>query len=62
MTGVPAPESKPAESQVLVEAVDLVKHFPVHSGAFRRGPREVVHAVDGVSLAGSSGRDARHRG
>ena len=35
---------------LLLEARDLVKHFPVHSGAFRRGPGDVVHAVDGVSL------------
>jgi peptide/nickel transport system ATP-binding protein len=35
---------------VLLEAVDLVKHFPVRSSAFRRGRRDVVHAVDGVSL------------
>jgi oligopeptide/dipeptide ABC transporter ATP-binding protein len=32
-------------SGVLVEAVELVKHFPL-----RRRSREVVHAVDGVSL------------
>ncbi len=37
-------------SEVLLEAVDLVKHFPVRSTAFRRGGHEVVHAVDGVSL------------
>jgi oligopeptide/dipeptide ABC transporter ATP-binding protein len=36
---------------VLLEAVDLVKHFPVRSTSFRRRPTgEVVHAVDGVSL------------
>jgi peptide/nickel transport system ATP-binding protein len=34
----------------LLEAVDLVKHFPVRSSAFRGGKGEVVHAVDGVSL------------
>jgi oligopeptide transport system ATP-binding protein len=34
----------------LLEAVDLVKHFPVRGRAFRRGAREYVHAVDGVSL------------
>jgi oligopeptide/dipeptide ABC transporter ATP-binding protein len=39
-----------ATSDVLLQCVDLVKHFPVHSGTFRRGPRDVVHAVDGVSL------------
>ena len=37
-------------SDNLVEAVDLTKHFPVASGMLRRGPKEVVHAVDGVSL------------
>ncbi len=35
---------------VLLEAVDLVKHFPVGSTSMRRGSREHVHAVDGVSL------------
>ncbi|MFL6033900.1 MAG: ATP-binding cassette domain-containing protein, partial [Gaiellaceae bacterium] len=35
---------------VLLEAVDLVKHFPVRASAFRRASSEVVHAVDGVSL------------
>ncbi len=36
---------------VLLEAVDLVKHFPVRSTAFRRAAaNEFVHAVDGVSL------------
>ena len=37
-------------SAVLVEVVDLVKHFPVRSVSLRRGARERVHAVDGVSL------------
>jgi oligopeptide/dipeptide ABC transporter ATP-binding protein len=35
---------------VLLEAVDLVKHFPVRSTTLRRASGEVVHAVDGVSL------------
>jgi oligopeptide/dipeptide ABC transporter ATP-binding protein len=35
---------------VLLEAVDLVKHFPVRSSALRRTVAEYVHAVDGVSL------------
>jgi oligopeptide/dipeptide ABC transporter ATP-binding protein len=35
----------------LIEAVDLVKHFPVRSGSLRKGTGEVVHAVDGVSVA-----------
>ncbi|HVA73634.1 MAG TPA: dipeptide ABC transporter ATP-binding protein [Acidimicrobiales bacterium] len=34
---------------VLVSATDVVKHFPVQSGSLRRS-RDVVHAVDGVSL------------
>jgi oligopeptide transport system ATP-binding protein len=34
----------------LVQSVDLVKHFPVRSRSLRRGPKEHVHAVDGVSL------------
>jgi oligopeptide/dipeptide ABC transporter ATP-binding protein len=37
-------------SDLLLEARVLVKHFPVHSSAFRRGAGDVVHAVDGVSL------------
>ncbi len=37
-------------TEVLLEAVDLTKHFPVGSGLFHRGAKEVVHAVDGVSL------------
>ena len=43
-----------AAGQVLLEAQDVVKHFPVRGGLFepRRsgGGRAVVHAVDGVSL------------
>ena len=35
---------------VLLEAVDLVKHFPVRSTSVRRASREYVHAVDGISL------------
>src|SRR5919201_1602170 len=37
-------------SAPLLEAVELVKHFPVRSGSLRRRTREHVHAVDGVSL------------
>jgi oligopeptide/dipeptide ABC transporter ATP-binding protein len=33
----------------LLSVTDLVKHFPVQSGSLRR-TRDVVHAVDGVSL------------
>jgi oligopeptide/dipeptide ABC transporter ATP-binding protein len=35
--------------EVLVSARDVVKHFPVQSSSLRRS-RDVVHAVDGVSL------------
>jgi oligopeptide transport system ATP-binding protein len=37
----------------LLEVEDLVKHFPVGGGVLarlRRGPRRVVHAVDGISF------------
>jgi len=37
-------------SETLLEAVDLVKHFPVRATTFGRGAGEVVHAVDGISL------------
>ncbi len=36
--------------EVLVSAEHIVKHFPVKSGNLFRGSREVVHAVDDVSL------------
>ena len=40
-----------ARGEVLLRATDVVKHFPIGSGLWRRGPdRPVVHAVDGVSL------------
>ncbi|MGZ8687865.1 MAG: ABC transporter ATP-binding protein [Gaiellaceae bacterium] len=39
----------------LLEATDLVKHFPVRSGMLDRGQKEFVHAVDGVSLAVRAG-------
>ena len=35
----------------LIAADDLVKYFPVRTGSLRRGDHELVHAVDGVSLA-----------
>jgi oligopeptide transport system ATP-binding protein len=35
---------------VLLEAVDLVKHFAIRGGVVKRGTSDVVHAVDGVSL------------
>src|SRR5437879_252382 len=37
-------------SETLLEAIELVKHFPVRARTFGRGAGEVVHAVDGVSL------------
>jgi oligopeptide transport system ATP-binding protein len=42
----------------LLEAVDLVKHFPAGRGGFSFGPdrnRKVVHAVDGVSFSVAPG-------
>jgi oligopeptide/dipeptide ABC transporter ATP-binding protein len=39
-----------APGEVLVSLTDVVKHFPVQSASLRPGTREVVHAVDGVSL------------
>jgi oligopeptide/dipeptide ABC transporter ATP-binding protein len=42
-------------NDALLQATDLVKHFPVRSTAFRGGGGEVVHAVDGVSLEVRSG-------
>ncbi len=38
-------------ADVLLEAVDLVKHFPIRGGAFGRRGHDRVHAVDGVSLS-----------
>ena len=35
---------------VLVRLEDVVKHFPVHGARRHHGEREVVHAIDGVSL------------
>ncbi|HEX5267888.1 MAG TPA: ABC transporter ATP-binding protein [Acidimicrobiales bacterium] len=35
---------------VLIQADDVVKHFPVGTVRLRRGGGDVVHAVDGVSL------------
>ena len=38
-------------NEVLLDAVELVKHFPVRSSNFSRASGDHVHAVDGVSLA-----------
>ena len=38
-------------NDVLLDAVELVKHFPVRSSSFSRASGDHVHAVDGVSLA-----------
>ena len=35
---------------VLLEAIDLVKHFAARTSAGKRSTSEVVHAVDGVSI------------
>jgi peptide/nickel transport system ATP-binding protein len=45
---------RPSEAPLLV-AQDLVKHFPLGGGVFRRA-RNVVHAVDGVSFEIPTGR------
>ena len=37
-------------SDPLLEAVDVVKHFPVRSGAFSRRASQSVRAVDGVTI------------
>ncbi len=42
--------SGPRTGEILLQATDLVKHFPVRSDGFLRRARQVVHAVDGVSL------------
>jgi peptide/nickel transport system ATP-binding protein len=39
------------DGEVLLEAIELVKHFPARSSTFRRAAGEQVHAVGGVSLA-----------
>jgi peptide/nickel transport system ATP-binding protein len=40
--------------QALIDARDLICHFPVRGGAF--GPRRVVRAVDGVSFSVAKGQ------
>jgi oligopeptide/dipeptide ABC transporter ATP-binding protein len=43
--------SAAGSGDVLLRVEDLVKHFPVRSSQLvHRGPRDYVHAVDGVSL------------
>ncbi|MDH4147757.1 MAG: dipeptide ABC transporter ATP-binding protein [Acidimicrobiia bacterium] len=49
-----APSDDPAATPVL-EAVGLVKEFPIRSGLFRR-QTGTVHAVSGVSLSVAAGR------
>ena len=47
----PAPVTRPApSSEVLLRARDVVKHFPVSGRRLPGTPRDVVHAVDGVSI------------
>ena len=60
--GVSAPRSPEhrAGHGALVEVEHLTKHFPVKQGVFARG-KDVVHAVEDVSLTVQPGRDARHR-
>jgi oligopeptide/dipeptide ABC transporter ATP-binding protein len=45
-----APRVRGSDSEVLVRVEHVVKHFPVQSTSLRKGAREVVHAVDDVSL------------
>jgi oligopeptide/dipeptide ABC transporter ATP-binding protein len=46
-----APDVTATDGDVLLRVENVVKHFPVLSGKlFHRGPRDVVHAVEGVSL------------
>ena len=52
--GPPARDGANAVSRPLVVLNDVQKHFPV-SGGFLGGRREVVHAVDGVSLTINEG-------
>jgi oligopeptide/dipeptide ABC transporter ATP-binding protein len=51
---IPGDDGRPApggpDGDVLLRASQLVKHFPVRSGALVRGRPEQVHAVDGVDL------------
>ena len=49
------------EREVVLEVEDLVKHYPIKAGVFRRTVGH-VKAVDGVSFDLLQGRDARHRG
>ena len=42
--------STASNGEALVHVRDVVKHFPVGAGLFRRGGGDVVHAVDGVTL------------
>jgi len=45
------PETRPVPStEVLLRATGVVKHFPVGGRSLRGGPRDVVHAVDGIDL------------
>jgi oligopeptide/dipeptide ABC transporter ATP-binding protein len=52
VTAAPAeqPTARASDSDVLVRIQHVVKHFPVQSTSLRKGAREVVHAVDDVSL------------
>jgi len=46
----PVPGGHVPSGEVLLRARDVVKYFPVGGRGWRGGSREVVHAVDGVSL------------
>ena len=49
MTSQPSSAADAATEQPVLEVVDLVKHFPIRAGIFRKQVG-TVHAVDGVSL------------
>jgi len=49
VTSQPSSAADAATEQPVLEVVDLVKHFPIRAGIFRKQVG-TVHAVDGVSL------------
>jgi peptide/nickel transport system ATP-binding protein len=49
LPGAPATATEPLVAATILELADLVKHFPVTSGALFAKP-QAVHAVDGVDL------------
>ncbi|MTD58993.1 dipeptide ABC transporter ATP-binding protein [Amycolatopsis pithecellobii] len=43
-------ETQPRHDEVLIEAVGVSKHFPLHKGSLRRSKKVTIRAVDNVSL------------